>query len=94
MQLRAISVLGLAVLVFAAPADATTCPRGILTGQVTHVRDGDTIVVGSMPIRLNGLGGPEGELETATTRTTVNAVAKRLIRAKAELQRLQVEASA
>jgi micrococcal nuclease len=26
-----------------------------------HVRDGDTIVVGSMPIRLNGLAAPEGD---------------------------------
>jgi micrococcal nuclease len=34
-------------------------PRGTLTGQVTFVREGDTIVVGSMPIRLNGLAAPE-----------------------------------
>ena len=58
MQLRVISVLGLAVLLFVAPADAAKCPRGTLTGQVTHVRDGDTIVVGSMPIRLNGWPRP------------------------------------
>jgi endonuclease YncB( thermonuclease family) len=30
-------------------------------GIVTHVRDGDTIEVGSMPIRLNGLAAPEGD---------------------------------
>jgi micrococcal nuclease len=30
-----------------------------MTGKVTFVRDGDTIVVGSMPIRLNGLAAPE-----------------------------------
>jgi endonuclease YncB( thermonuclease family) len=37
------------------------CPRGSLTGKVTHVRDDDTIVVGTMPIRLNGLAAPEGD---------------------------------
>ena len=51
-----VSVLGLPW-----PATAADCPRGTLTGQVTHVRDGDTIVVGSMPIRLNGLAAPEGD---------------------------------
>ncbi len=35
-------------------ADPTT-----LTGQVTHVRDGDTIEVGKIPIRLNGVSAPE-----------------------------------
>jgi hypothetical protein len=59
MQLRAILFLGLATLRFAPPADAAKCPRGSLTGPVTHVRDGDTIVVGSMPIRLNGLAAPK-----------------------------------
>ena len=62
MQLRVVSVLGLAAALLAAPpADAAKCPRGTLTGQVTLVRDGDTIVVGSMPIRLNGLAAPEGD---------------------------------
>ena len=31
----------------------------ILTGTVTHVRDGDTIEVGKIPIRLNGVSAPE-----------------------------------
>ena len=31
----------------------------ILTGMVTHVRDGDTIEVGKIPIRLNGVSAPE-----------------------------------
>ena len=31
----------------------------ILTGTVTHVRDGDTIEVGKVPIRLNGVSAPE-----------------------------------
>jgi micrococcal nuclease len=35
-------------------ADPTT-----LTGIVTHVRDGDTIKVGKIPIRLNGVSAPE-----------------------------------
>lgn len=40
---------------------AQQCARGTLTGKVTHVRDGDTIVVGGMPIRLAGLAAPEGD---------------------------------
>jgi micrococcal nuclease len=35
-------------------ADQTT-----LTGTVTKVRDGDTIEVGKIPIRLNGVSAPE-----------------------------------
>ena len=31
----------------------------ILIGIVTHVRDGDTIEVGKIPIRLNGVSAPE-----------------------------------
>ena len=31
----------------------------ILTGIVTQVRDGDTIEVGEIPIRLNGVSAPE-----------------------------------
>lgn len=31
----------------------------ILTGTVTHVRDGDTIEVGIIPIRLNGISAPK-----------------------------------
>ncbi len=30
-----------------------------LTGTVTHVRDGDTIEVSEVPIRLNGVSAPE-----------------------------------
>ena len=30
-----------------------------LTGTVSHVRDGDTIEVGPVPIRLNGVSAPE-----------------------------------
>ena len=31
----------------------------VLTGTVTHIRDGDTIEVGKIPIRLNGVSAPE-----------------------------------
>ena len=31
----------------------------VLTGTVTHVRDGDTIEVGKIPMRLNGVSAPE-----------------------------------
>jgi micrococcal nuclease len=37
---------------------ATSEPT-ILTGTVTKVRDGDTIEVGKIPIRLNGVSAPE-----------------------------------
>jgi micrococcal nuclease len=62
MQLQAIPFLGLAAALLAAPrADAAMCPRGTLTGQVTYVRDGDTIEAGGLAIRLNGLAAPEGD---------------------------------
>ena len=35
-------------------ADPTT-----LTGKVTKVRDGDTVEIGKIPIRLNGVSAPE-----------------------------------
>jgi len=44
----------LAITTRAIAADPTT-----LTGTVTHVRDGDTIEVGRIPIRLNGVSAPE-----------------------------------
>ena len=47
-------VLGLAPL----PA-AAACPAGTVTGEVTYVRDGDTIELGTLAIRLNGLAAPE-----------------------------------
>ena len=31
----------------------------ILSGTVTKVRDGDTIEIGKIPIRLNGVSAPE-----------------------------------
>ncbi len=49
---------------------------GTLVGRVTHVRDGDTIVVNGTPIRLNGLtcdeiGTPLGDRATRAMRRLV-----------------------
>ncbi len=33
--------------------------QSTITGEVTHVRDGDTIEVGSVAVRLNGVAAPE-----------------------------------
>ena len=38
---------------------ATPARADQITDIVTHVRDGDTIVVGKQPIRLNGIAAPE-----------------------------------
>jgi len=40
-------------------APVAQCSRGTLTGQVTYVRDGDTIELAEMAIRLQGLAAPE-----------------------------------
>jgi endonuclease YncB( thermonuclease family) len=45
------------VIVLSLPAQ--TVEPAILTGTVTHVRDGDTIAVGSVLVRLNGVSAPE-----------------------------------
>ena len=37
------------------PEDSRTRSPNALTGRVTHVRDGDTIVVGNIPIRFTNL---------------------------------------
>jgi endonuclease YncB( thermonuclease family) len=37
----------------------TAAAESTLTGLVTHVRDGDTIELGELPIRLNGVSAPE-----------------------------------
>ena len=47
-------ITALAILGSSARADEPT----VLTGTVTHVRDGDTIEVGKIPIRLNGVSAP------------------------------------
>ena len=54
-------LLAVLLLLAATAATAAPCPRGALIGNVTVVRAGDTIVVGTMPIRLNGFSAPEGD---------------------------------
>ena len=48
----------LVCVVLASPVAFAAEPT-VLTGTVTHVRDGDTIEVGKIPIRLNGVSAPE-----------------------------------
>ncbi|GAA6190912.1 thermonuclease family protein [Phaeobacter sp. NW0010-22] len=57
-------------------APTPTITDSQVIGPVTHVRDGDTIEVADVPIRLNGvtcdeLGTPMGKQATATMRTLV-----------------------
>jgi micrococcal nuclease len=54
-----LALLSTLLLLAGLPADAA-CPRGALTSEVTYVRDGDTIELGAMAIRLSGLAAPEG----------------------------------
>jgi micrococcal nuclease len=77
------------VLLLPWPATAAKCPRGTLTGQVTHVRGGDTIVVGSMPIRLNGLAAPEGDEPggAAATQAMLELVRGRTLRCELDGER-------
>lgn len=49
----------LTVALIASLASPVAADPTILTGTVTHVRDGDTIEVGKVPIRLNGISAPE-----------------------------------
>ena len=53
-SLRVAVLVALVLVTTPALADPT-----ILTGGVTKVRDGDTIEVGKIPIRLNGVSAPE-----------------------------------
>lgn len=51
-----VAVLGFAVLkIVGEPEDSRTRSSSVFTGRVTHVRDGDTIVVGVTPIRFTDL---------------------------------------
>jgi micrococcal nuclease len=50
-----------AALLSAQPGEAAQCPHVSIAGIVRHVRDGDTIEVGRMPIRLQGLAAPEDD---------------------------------
>ena len=51
------------------PTMAKQCARSTLIAEVTHVRDGDTIEVGGLPIRLQGLAAPEGDEPGGTEAT-------------------------
>jgi endonuclease YncB( thermonuclease family) len=56
---------------------AGRCQRGALVGEMTHVRDGDTVEVAGMPVRLQGLAAPErdqrgGPEATAAMRALVS----------------------
>jgi micrococcal nuclease len=50
------TVLAAAILTLTTPTSAAPT---ILTGTVTKVRDGDTIEVGKIPVRLKGVSAPE-----------------------------------
>jgi hypothetical protein len=58
-------------LLAASPAHGWQCERATLAGVVSHVRDGDTIEVEGLPIRLNGLAAPEGDEPGGSAATTV-----------------------
>ena len=60
MRLIKAALVG-ALLTSPQPTEASTCKRGPIAGVVTYVRDGDTIVVGTMPVRLNGVAAPEAD---------------------------------
>ena len=64
------------LLLFAIFSPMALCAQAELTGQITHVRDGDTIEVGDIAIRLNGLtcderGTALGDRATAYLRSQV-----------------------
>lgn len=58
MNLQLIIALNTALLV-ALYSSACTASGPQITGEVTHVRDVDTIELGGVAIRLNGIDGPE-----------------------------------
>ena len=60
MRTRPILVAAAAMVPLLGPAEVPgRCPCGSAVGIVTHVRDGDTIEVGGLPVRLEGLAAPE-----------------------------------
>ncbi|MFO1037170.1 MAG: thermonuclease family protein [Geminicoccaceae bacterium] len=48
-----------AVLALVTACSSPELPTPILQGTVTHVRDGDTLVVAGTPVRLQGIAAPE-----------------------------------
>lgn len=53
------SLAPLSFIVFICAAASTSLAGEWIEGRVTHVRDVDTIEVNNLPIRLNGVDGPE-----------------------------------
>ena len=54
-----LSKAGLAIAVCLLASPPLACDRGTVTGRVSHVRDGDTIELGHLAVRLSGLAAPE-----------------------------------
>lgn len=52
-------IVTIAIVLLVMPATGQRIDHNKLTGTVTHVRDGDTIVVGDVPVRFNGVAAPE-----------------------------------
>ena len=75
-KLRALACSALCLL--AAPALAGS----VLEGAVTHVRDGDTIEVEGVPVRLSGLHAPEMHEDRGSTARDfmINLVAGQQVR--------------
>lgn len=63
---------------------ASAAAQDILMGAVTHVRDGDTIEVVGVPVRLNGVAAPElGEPHGREAKKfMLNLVAGKTVRCK------------
>jgi micrococcal nuclease len=58
-QVRLLLLLSVRLPPLMWPALAQQCARGSFIAKVTYVRDGDTIELGEMAIRLQGLAAPE-----------------------------------
>ena len=67
--MRELLLFGLITVVCSTPAEARRCHSGSITAVVTHVRDGDTIEVGGLPVRLNGLVAPEHDEPSGSAAT-------------------------
>jgi micrococcal nuclease len=52
-------IVTIAIVLLVMPAIGQRIDQNTLTGTVTHVRDGDTIEVADVPVRLNGVAAPE-----------------------------------
>ena len=63
----------LLLLFIALPATAA-CPVGSVTGEVTYVRDGDTIELGALAIRLNGVAAPEWDAGRPETTAAIKVL--------------------